>query len=223
MGLGLNYSTREMGMVGVRWYQVARIGFAVLAIAAIIGQLMTSWDYPAFKVTNFFSFFTIQSNLLASIVLLIDATTQINSTRWEYMRGAVVTYMITVGIVYATLLAGLPDNLDLTEPWVNVVLHQLMPIAFVVDWMLVPSRQRLVMRRALVWILYPLAFCAYSLLRGPVVGWYPYPFLNPDETGGYPGVFAMVLGLGLGFAAITWLVVRLGNEARRQWSVSRNS
>jgi hypothetical protein len=36
-------------------------------------------------------------------------------------------------------------------------------------------------------------YCAYSLIRGPIVHWRPYPFLDPDEAGGYLGLFAWIV------------------------------
>jgi hypothetical protein len=125
--------------------------------------------------------------------------------------------MTTTGIVFAALLSGLPDDLDLTEPWVNVVLHQLMPIVVVLDWLISPPHNRLTVRKALVWLIYPLAYCAYSLIRGPIVDWYPYPFLDPDETGGYLGVAAYAVGIAVLFVGIIWFVVTVGNKAREWW------
>jgi hypothetical protein len=208
-------------VTGVRWYQWIRIAFAGLTAAAIAGQLIKSADIENFSTANFFSFFTIQSNILAAIVLLAGALValrgQESSPAWELVHGAAVSYMMTTGIVFAALLAGLPDDLDLTLPWVNFVLHQLMPIVMMVDWLLAPPRQRLSIRRALVWMAYPVAYCAYSLIRGPIVDWYPYPFLDPDEVGGYLGVAAYAIGIAVLFVGIIWFVVTLGNKARQWW------
>ena len=59
---------------------VVRILFAALGIAAMVAQLDRSIDNwhktglsVAFGVTNFFSFFTIDSNVGAVVVLLIGA------------------------------------------------------------------------------------------------------------------------------------------------------
>jgi hypothetical protein len=61
----------------------------------------------------------------------------------------------------------------------------------------------------LAWsVLFPLAWLAYTLLRGPVVTWYPYPFIDVI-THGYVRVVANVLvvaalliGLGTVFVAL---------------------
>ncbi len=203
------------------WYPWVRIGLALLTITAVVGQVSASWDRPTFRLANFFSFFTIESNVFAAIVLL--AGTYAGwlgweaSPAWERVRGAAVAYMLTTGIVYAALLAGLPDDLDLIEPWVNVVLHQVAPVVMLLDWLLAPPRCRLTMRQALAWLFFPLAYCGYSLVRGPIVDWYPYPFLNPEESGGYAGVAAYALGIAVLFVGISWAVVSVGNGARHWW------
>lgn len=203
-------------------YQLPRIAFGLLTLAAIVSQLVIGINEHDTNVWSFFSFFTIESNLLTVAVLLMGALLALRGAEtglaWEMFRGAVVAYMTTTFIVFAALLSGLPDNLDLTEPWVNFVLHQLMPIVIILDWIVSPPRHRLTGRRALVWMIFPLAYCVYSLIRGPIVDWYPYPFLNPDSVGGYPGVIAYSLGIAVLFVGIVWFVVTIGNTAREWWA-----
>jgi len=204
------------------WYQYLRIGFGLLTLAAIVVQLWVGVTENDSSTSNFFSFFTIESNLLTVVVLLAGAALalrgQETSPGWELFRGAVAAYMTTTFIVFAALLSGLSDELDLTEPWINVVLHQLMPIVLVIDWVASPPRHRLTVRRASVWMILPLAYCIYSLIRGPIVDWYPYPFLNPDETGGYLGVTAYSLGIAVLFLGIVWALVTIGNKAHDWWA-----
>ncbi len=203
-------------------YQLLRIAFGLLTLAAIVTQLWIGVTERDARVSNFLSFFTIESNLLTVAVLLAGAALamrgQATSPGWELFRGAVVAYMTTTFIVFAALLSGLPDNLDLTEPWVNFVLHQLMPIVMILDWIVSPPRHRWTVRQALVWMLFPLAYCVYSLIRGPIVEWYPYPFLNPDSAGGYPGVAAYSVGIAVLFVGIVWFVVTIGNMAHDWWA-----
>jgi len=196
----------------------SRLFFAMLTFAAVAWQWIDGLDNPGFSTANFFSFFTIQSNLLAATLLLLLAT------RWHHrrpsfvpmLRGAAVAYMTTTGIVYALLLSGHTEELGTVIPWVNTVVHQVMPIVMLIDWLIEQPRHRLEVRRCLVWMVYPLAFLVYSLIRGPMVDWYPYPFLDPAQSGGYPGVAAYAVGIALAFTGFVWTVVTLGN---RQWGV----
>lgn len=210
-------------MVRERWYQYLRIALGALTLTAIVAQLIIGLDKHDTEIGNFLSFFTIEANLLTVVVLLAGAALALQGREttpgWELFRGAVASYMLTTFIVFAALLSGLPDNLDLTEPWVNVVLHQMMPIVMVLDWLVSPPRHRLTVRRALIWMVFPLAYCIYSLIRGPIVDWYPYPFLNPDSVGGYGGVVAYSIGIAVLFLGIIWALVTAGNRARDWWEM----
>ena len=72
--------------------------------------------------------------------------------------------------------------------------------------------------RALWWTAFPLTYAAYSLLRGPLVDWYPYGFLNPTTDGGWTKVAMYVVAIAVGFLAVSWVVVRFSN-----WRLARMS
>lgn len=204
-----------------RWYHLVRLGFVALAVAAIVTQLGVTFDRNN-SVPNFFSFFTIQSNVIALVMLLLSALIGLRggelSRAMEMWRGGAVAWMATTGIVVVLLLSNLNADLQLTEPWVDTVLHQVMPIVMVLDWLMAPPRFRLDFRQALVWAAYPLLYCAYSLIRGPIVDWYPYPFLDPGQSGGYWAVAAYSVGIAVGFVGLIWLVVWAGNGMRDWWA-----
>jgi len=224
---------------------VYRICFGLLGLLAIVVQFFHGAARDNFSPVNFLSFFTVESNILAVIVFLVggfalerarrkrgsDAAIAAVAGNWALVRGAVVLYMARTGIVYVTLLAGLEESLQTAIPWVNLVLHYIMPIAVVIDWFISPPLRRIPFGRALVWGVFPLAYVAYNLVRGSIVSWYPYPFLNPLEHG-YALVIAMCLVIALGVLALTallsastrWLdlralnvgVVTSGNFSRRK-------
>ncbi|WP_280481932.1 Pr6Pr family membrane protein, partial [Nocardia cyriacigeorgica] len=62
---------------------------------------------------------------------------------------------------------------------------------------------------------------AYTLIRGPVVDWYPYPFLDPREQGYVSLVIGLVVLTGV-FALLAVAVVALGGLARR-WQDGRRT
>ena len=82
--------------------RVARLAFAGFDIAAMCVAITAP---TTGSLVNFFSFFTIESNLLAIVVLLIGGVGDPQSERWAYVRGAATLYMVITGIVYAALLA----------------------------------------------------------------------------------------------------------------------
>ena len=63
--------------------------------------------------------------------------------------------------------------------------------------------------------MFPLLYLVYVLIRGSIIGWYPYPFLNPAQAGGYGGVTLYSLGICVAFAAIGGVLMTLGNKLPR--------
>ncbi len=110
-----------------------------------------------------------------------------------------MVYTATVGVVYGLLLSGYTEALQTPVPWVNNVLHRLMPLVLAADWLIQPPAHRISYRQALLWVVYPLLWLAYTLVRGLGVGWYPYPFLDPERVGGYAGVAAYCIAILIGF------------------------
>jgi hypothetical protein len=196
----------------------ARLFFAALNIAAIVTQLLYSSQYAlSFSVVNFFSYFTILSNVFVSIVFVMSAyylaVGRKPTPSEDVLRGASVLYMAVTGIVYATLLSGI--EVDLSLSWVNAQLHYIMPIVVVLDWLYQPQRSKLTVRRILPWLFFPALYLAYCLVRGPFANWYPYPFLDPAQTGGYGGVILYGVGILATLLAVSLLLMKLGNTLKR--------
>jgi hypothetical protein len=178
--------------------RVGRLAFAGFGIAAVVTAVTASTG----SLGNFFSYFTIESNLLAIAVLLAGGFLDPRSPRWAYLRGAATLYIVITGIVYAALLSG--QDVGALAPWVNSALHQVIPLAMLADWACFRPWSRASSLAALGWLVYPLAYFAYSLIRGAVVHWYPYPFLDPRHPGGYGRValYAVVLAAAMALLAL---------------------
>lgn len=210
---------KPLNGAGALAVRAARLGFAALGIAAIVEAVVDRTG----SLVNFFSFFTIESNLMAIVVLLVGGAADPRSRGWAWGRGAVTFFMVVTGIVYAVLLAN--ADVGLIAAWVNSVLHEVLPAVLLVDWLCFPPWPFGPVAGpaggiaggpagggrawpALAWLAFPLAYLAYSLGRGAAVGWYPYPFLDPRHPGGYGRValYCVVLAalmalLALGIAA----------------------
>ena len=185
-----------------------RIFFSLLVFAAIIVQLFDSIQNGR-SVANFFSFFTIQSNVIAAFVLLAvgigTLTRQKANPQFAFIRGGATLYMVMTGIIFALLLAGLQQSLQTTIPWVNTVLHYTMPIVILVDWLLYPPKFTFSFRYTILWLTYPIVYLLYSLIRGEFTNWYPYPFINPLLSG-WASVIVMCIIISLGTIALAWLL-----------------
>ncbi len=180
---------------------------AVAVLVAIAYQVSKGLGEKGFSATDYFSYFTELSNLFAAAIFLYGAAhvAGARSRTVELLRGAAVMYMLTTGIVYAVLLSGQ----DVSYPWVNTIVHRLMPIAVALDWVIDPPRMRLELRQTVLWMSFPLVYIAYTLIRGAIVNWYPYFFVNPNHHGGYlfvaGGCLAITIGMVALIVAITWV------------------
>lgn len=194
-----------------------RIVAAAVILAAIIAQLVysLSFDLPdvPFFLVNFFSFFTIQSNVLAAASLLVGAwfcfTRPIDPAWFNLALAATVTYMATTGVVYNLLLRQVSLDQASTLGWSNEILHLVAPIYMVLVWLFSPGRTAVPWNRLWVVAVYPVVWSMYTMLRGAVTGWYPYPFLDPAQPGGYGAVVIYIIAIAsvilLTGAGVVWL------------------
>jgi hypothetical protein len=199
-----------------RGLAIARLAFAGVAVAAIVFQLVDLANAGTLNPVNFFSYFTIQSNLIAVVALVLSAVAVLRGAgrRYDMLRGGAVVYMTVTGVVYGLLLSG--ADVDTGTNWVNIVVHKLMPIVIAVDWLLDPPAVAIPLRRSLVWVAYPLVWIAYTMTRGALTGWYPYPFLDPAPGGYGPVIVTTIVILAAGIV-LCLVVAAVGNAlgARR--------
>ncbi|HCT81547.1 MAG TPA: hypothetical protein DGT23_34235 [Micromonosporaceae bacterium] len=195
----------------VSWY---RVGLGLLALAALATQFVHSSRSSAFSEVNFFSYFTNLSNIVGALLFIYcGLRAEARSLTIDLLRGAATVYLATTGVVYNLLLTNV--GVGIVIPWVNTVIHAVMPLAAVIDWLVVAPSNRLRFKQTWVWLIFPLAYLAYILIRGPIVNWYPYPFLDPKNVGGYAGVAAYSVGITAALVGLVFGVMWLGNRQRR--------
>jgi hypothetical protein len=191
----------------------ARLVLGALTLAAIGWQLAIHMA-AGYSVVNFFSYFTNLSNLFAAGILLRFAALswagRQPSPTDERLRGMAVVYMTVVGVVFAVLLRNV--DLGALRPWINVLLHYVMPVVVVADWLTRPGPPPSGARDRLLPLAFPLGYVGYVLARGAAVGWYPYPFLDP-RFDGYSGVTVHVIAIVALFLLTQWAVaVSIGRK-----------
>ncbi|MGW4369998.1 Pr6Pr family membrane protein [Nocardia takedensis] len=194
------------------WIRMLRVGFGVLGVLALVWIPLRDADLVTFSVANYFSYFTIQSNVLGVAVLLIGGLRDPAGRRWQTIRGAVTLYLLITGVVYAVLLANL--DVMLTDRWINDVLHRILPIVLLADWVLSPVALGVTARLIGGWLIYPLVYGVYTLIRGPLVDWYPYPFIDPRHQGYVSLIIGLIVLAGV-FALLALAVASVGALATR--------
>lgn len=169
-------------------------------------------DSSAGELTlNFFSYFTILSNILVALALtapVVAPNTRLG--RWfagEAVRAAMAMYIVVVGVVYHFLLAPTwnPQGLALLG---NSLLHYVMPAAFVLDWLLFAPKGRLNWKDSAKWLIFLLIYGGWTLIHGALSGWWPYPFVDVGALGlgrvllNFIGLLIFFLIVGLTVVAI---------------------
>jgi hypothetical protein len=196
-------------------WQVVRLLAVVAAFLAIVVASSAAASNAVegggqFDPTRFYAYFTIQSNLIG-IVALLWAFRRRNappSRALDLFRGAAAAYLTVTFFVVVLFLQDVDVQLQVV--WIDAVLHRIFPVIVVLDWLIDPPDTRLRYRDALLWLIYPLVWLGFTLVRGAADGWYPYPFLDP-ANGGYGLVAAYIVGIAIGFLALSALYIWLGN------------
>ena len=190
---------------------IAILGWSGLAIQLEL-VLFARWMSGANVVgglVSYFSFFTILTNTLAACVLTSAAGTRTSKGRTFFLQpwvsSGIAVSIIVVGAAYSLLLRQLwqPEGLQ----WLaNEILHDVMPVLFALYWWFCVPKGGLRVSHIGVWMLYPVLYFAYILLRGHLLGVYPYPFIDVEKLG-YGQAFINAGGILAGFVAVALAVV----------------
>lgn len=182
--------------LGRRLVGVLRL-VAGLGLFVVIGiQIGDRVGAGHFDPGEYFSYFTIQSSLINIVVFLVGGVMALrmksDTVLYTMIRMSTVGFAVVTAGVFNLLLRNVPyvgpyEGLL----WPNEIIHVWVPIFIVLDWLLSPGRPALPWRALGVAVIYPLAWLAYTLIRGAILDFYPYPFLNP-ATGGWGGVLIYI-------------------------------
>jgi hypothetical protein len=187
------YGQRRCAAViaGLGWF-----GLSVQLYFNIHWALVKDLSIPAHLI-NYFSYFTVEANLLVALMLTITCVRpqaeQFLTT--PSVRSALVVYMIIVGVVYAVLLRNLwhPQGLQLLA---DRVLHDAIPFLYPLYWLAYLPKGSLRWSDPAWWLVFPVVYFLYSMLRGAAFGTYLYPFFDVAQLG-----FARVTMNGIGLLA----------------------
>lgn len=192
---------------------IYKLVFAGLGLGAVIYEITKLINEGSFSAVNYFSQFTTQTNLLASALLITSAIfiAQNHSSRiLEYLRGASTVYLVTTGIAFGLLLTKYITNV-VDIPWSNFTLHYIMPATIIIDWFMDQPKAVIYFKKAIAWMIYPILYITYVIIRGINTGNYTYPIFNPDNNS-IPKIGITIIGLLAMVFALTYLISRFGPE-----------
>jgi hypothetical protein len=192
---------------GRRWAALTAV-----VVAAGLGvqcyDVLTSqpghWRNVGTKLFNILFFFTIESNILVVIgTALLALRWERTSTAFASVRMMGMTGITLTGIVYHAVLGGLVE-LSGAGLLADIVLHTVSPVMVVLGWLVFGPRRLTTPAAVRVSVAFPVLYLAVTLVRGPIVHWYPYPFLDV-ATKGY-----LEVAIGSVLVAVVFFAVAFG-------------
>ena len=196
--------------------RIAFAGIAAIAWFALVLQflLMVQQAAPGTSlhaIVNYFSFFTILTNLLValgtSLPLIAGNTAAGQFFLRPSVQSAIAVYIAIVGITYSLLLRHMWNPQGM-QKLADVLLHDVVPVVYVVFWIFLVPKFTLRWSDAVRWLTFPVVYMAYTLVRGFISHWYPYYFIDVDTIGlsrsliHSAALLLAFLGLGLLLVAI---------------------
>ena len=166
------------------------------------------------RVIDFFSYFTILSNIVVILVCTLLALDRARPTPvMRALRMDSLMMISVTGLVFALVLAPSfhPDGLEYVT---NTLEHYVTPILTVVTWLIWGPRAWLRLSSVFTALVIPVIWLAYTFVRGTVIHAFPYGFLAVDELGwgqalaNVAGVLMVGIVLGLVFWGLDVLLSR---------------
>ena len=150
-----------------------------------------------YAANHYFSFFTAIVNTSIAVLLLAYYFYPASKlSRWfrkTTNNTAIAVYIMIVSLIYYTLLL---NNKPLVpaEMVATHILHGYVPLAYLGLWFFRFRNGDLNYSDSFRWVLFPLAYFIYLLIRGAVLDAYPYFFVNVAKLG-YPMVLLYAVGI----------------------------
>jgi hypothetical protein len=188
-----------------------RLALAIVCVIALIGRYIWGLGAVTYLPGNFFAYLTIQSNIAFVVMSLIAAFMAVRRDRdplWlTNVRSGVLTGTVSSGFIFALLLqqAG-ARGFAMYVSWSDLILHFWLPAFALIEWFTTPGRDKALWRVVWFVLVFVVGWGIVTLIRGAIVGWYPYFFLDPNQVSGI-GELAGLSAIALVFfAAISFAI-----------------
>lgn len=215
---------RRMGHTGGVWSErSARAWFGLTSTLVVVGLVIQfflaiaedegPFEHVPARIVNFFSFFTVQSNIAVAVTCGLLAIELHRRAPWfRVLRIVAVLCIAVTGIVFHLALADLQE-LTGWDLLCDTILHTLSPIMVTGGWLLFGPRGQLSTRVVGLAVVPPVVWLGYALLYGELTTtrtgrhYYAYPFMNVEIHG-----YAVAL-LRCVIVALLFLALAFGAKA----------
>lgn len=181
--------------------------FGIIAL----GTLVYDTNRNLWQLINHYSTFTILTVAIAAVFFIyigLVKKEKIFEINIDAIRGAVVSYLLAVSIIYELFLAKVPDPNSVY--WINLVMHRILPAAGLLGWIIFPPQKKVNYTAVIVYTIFPIGYFVYLLVRGAIVGWYPYYFFDPTQSS-YFNIIILAIEFVIFGAIGSFAVIAIGN------------
>ena len=194
-----------------------RLLMAAICLVALVSRFLWGLGSATFTPDNFFAYLTIQSNILFLIVTVIAAIIALrgeDDASWlDLARATVLGCTVSCGVIFALIIEQSGERgFRIDVPWSDVALHFVLPAVAVLDWVIAPGRGEAPWRSIALVLIFMIGWGLVTLVRGPIVGWYPYFFLDPAQVSGVGQLFSFGSIAVLLFGGISTAIVALSHR-----------
>ncbi len=188
---------------------------SIIGFAAIIIQMFASLEHSfekgrtlALALNIYFSYFTVLSNIIVATCWGGVALWPQSKLSIWFKNGKVNTaiclYILIVGLIFYTLLYNTWDPQG-WEYFATHAMHFYVPLMYFYLWFTEFREGKLAYKNVYSWLFFPLAYFGYLMIRGQLIGLYPYFFVDIGKFGGLKiagftiaiSIFFIIVGMGL--------------------------
>lgn len=193
---------------------IAILGWVSLALQFVLHMNSPLAQDASFaeRLTRFFSYFTVSTNIIVAVTLTAVAFFPEAKFGLFFSKpstqAAVASYISIVGLIYSLFLR----SVWAPEGWNAVAdhaLHDAMPLLYLVYWLFLVEKKGISWISPLWWLIYPIIYVGYSLIRGAYVNWYPYWFADAGQLG-YPVALRNTFFVLVAFFVVGMIFVAIG-------------
>ena len=181
---------------------IARLWFGAIALQVFLvmpTRLVLSWNdqygefsEPCARSVNVLCYFTNQSNILVGVVcLLLAINLNRKSKLFDVAKFSGLICIVVAGTVYYLLLAS-EDNLEGLAAVNNFIVHASVPVMYFLGWLVFVKHGSTNWKVVRLSLIFPVGWAAFALIRGAIIDFYPYPFMDVNYLGYIPALINMV-------------------------------
>lgn len=163
----------------------------LIPLCAVIGILLQC----GFGTGNFslysFRMFTTLSNLAVAVFYLVYFIVEVRkpagaecSVKFGYCKFLITMSIMLTGLVAHFMLRGMFDDMDTIAKAGLTILHYVVPIGTLLDWLLFDVKGNTTWKMMLFATAFPIAYVTVSMIAAQFLTGedkFPYPFLNIDK------------------------------------------